>query len=474
MLAVPLQAAELEPNMDLLVFDPVPITLDAPAPSAGTSATPYHATELLQLPRDQPKSVLEVLQGKSAGTDEAETTPPDITLMEARLKQQESKGNSYDKAQAESMMELAGAYERLGDYDKALPLYERANHIIRINEGLYSLTQEPLLQRMIGNHIARGDIAAADQAQHYLFYIRSKVYGRDSLDLVPALQDLAQWNVTAYRMESLSGPVVASTITSDKPRQAIQQKNSYYDQMVARLEHLRIAHEINSSLVQLLQSKGDQRLPHAEYQLASTNFLYTRMLTTINPMLGDSFGDATFNWGMQEYRSSFSDGRKALERRLKLLSSTPGVSLEDQTKARLDLMDWMIATDNRSDLRELAEAAYQQYLAAAGSAEEANKFFEPLLPVAVPTFVIFANTRSSLGIPDTTALQYRGHIDVEFDLSALGDTTNVAVLDKSPDTPARVTETLLRTLRRGQFRPHLHEGKVAAHKDIRVRYYYTW
>lgn len=472
--SLPVLAAELEPIMDLLVFDAVPLRIDSQKSASSNDTSPYQATELQPLPRENPKKIIDLLQRSAAAQTGDDNSPPDVALIEGKLKQQEAKGNSFDKGQAEALMELANAYEKSGNYTKALSLYERVNHIIRIDEGLYSLGQEPVLQRMIGNHIARGDLAAADQTQQYLFYLRSKTYGRNSLSLVPALQDLAMWNVAAYRMASMISPPAVSANSAEKSKPSAPAKNSYYDQLISRLDHLRAAHEINNALVQMLQKQGDQRLPQAEYQFASTNFLYTRMLTTVNPMMGDSFGEASFYWGTQEYRSNFSDGRKALEQRLKLLTSTPGVSVEEQTHARLDLIDWMIATNNRSDLRELAENTYQQYIAATGDTPEAKQVFDPLLPVAVPTFVVQANTRSSLGIPETAALEYRGHIDVEFDLSPLGDTTNITVLNKTNDTPTKVTETLLRSIRRGQFRPHLHDGKIAAHKDIRVRYYYTW
>jgi hypothetical protein len=96
------------------------------------------------------------------------------------------------------------------------------------------------------------------------------------------------------------------------------------------------------------------------------------------------------------------------------------------------------------------------------------------LPVQLPTFVYFPYTRTSLGIAPDAALEYRGYVDMQFDIALTGESGSPRVLYQTPDTPGRLIDLLTRSLRRSQFRPHIADGKMVPQEGLTIRYYYTY
>ncbi|HTQ98514.1 MAG TPA: hypothetical protein VMH83_00930 [Candidatus Acidoferrum sp.] len=472
-------------RFDLLVFDPVPLDVTATTVTATavTATTPpvdakpnalpavLEATELATVPREQALPIKLVAEqiAKQSVTITKKVSPDDIAKLEERLNQQEQAGDAFAKPMAETLMDLAADYESTGNYTKSLAMYERANQIVRINKGLFSLDQEPLIRHMIDNHLAQGDIAAADASQAYLFYLRTKAYGRNTPEIIPALQELAQWNITAYRMEAPMPQTPAGEGLTEHPVLVSS------DQMVTRLNHLKTANELHTTVVQMLDKPGasTSALSQAEYQFAISNFLFTRMVLSLYPLMNENFADNAAIMGMQDYHSSYADGRTALENRISQLEQSKATPA-DLAHARVDLADWLIATHTRDTLKDALESAYKDYAASGADVGTLDRLFNPPMPAQVPAFLIYANSRRSLAIPPETALEYRGHIDVEFSVNTLGEARSIKVLYQTPETPPQVSDTLLRSIRRNLFRPRIVDGKLMPYDNVDVRYYYTW
>src|SRR5690606_16912641 len=145
-------AQEESVNFDLLIFDAVPLAIQPAAPAADSAPAAdatYQATELATLPRSNPRSVAALVRlyanpvAPALADTPIDTSLVDVARYEAALKELEQKGDAYALQLTESLMDLATSYENSGDYVKALPLYERANHVTRVNHGLFSLEQVP-------------------------------------------------------------------------------------------------------------------------------------------------------------------------------------------------------------------------------------------------------------------------------------------------------------------------------------------
>lgn len=503
--ATPLIAADAL-NLDLLLFDPVPlaVVVDAGAQTAVTTPNPatpageeivstpapqppYRSQELQSLPSVNAQSIQLALANLavSSASSTADTLASDIARYEASFKELEQAGNAYARELPESLMSLADAYERAGDYLKALSLYERASHIIRVNEGLFTLSQETVVERMIGNYLARGDMVAADQQQEYLYYLRRKVHPHHSPELIEAMQDFAQWNVQAfqyYAFRPMAVPPTPAAGAEAEPPAAPPPPTAAAVAPAADIDEFRIQHLFNAQLIYqqisnlLLANFGitDPRLPDNELQLAVTNYLFATNVVARGGSAFDGMQQGFDSPDLSVRRFGYGEGRSSMERRVDYLRKTPDTPPEAIVRAQLDLIDWMIATRSRSDIQSVFAQAYKDYTESGATPEQVAALFHPALPASLPSIVPQRFTRASFGLPADTALQYRGFIDVSFRVNKIGESMSPELLYQSPDTPNEVAETLLRSIRRAQFRPRMVDGKLVDDDSVTARYYYTY
>lgn len=111
----------------------------------------------------------------------------------------ESEEGAYSSALAEQLLSLGLSLQSNGSHEQAVGAFKRGVHLTRINNGLYSADQIPLLQGEITSHIALGQYAEADERQHYLYrvQVRSMVSG---LSRAQAFVQQADWQYNAYML----------------------------------------------------------------------------------------------------------------------------------------------------------------------------------------------------------------------------------------------------------------------------------
>jgi hypothetical protein len=86
----------------------------------------------------------------------------------------EEQGGPYSDALAEPLEGLGRHYRQNGDLAQALVLYRRALHVVRVNDGLYSERQMPILRELLGVYRDSGEVQALDDRYDYYF----RLYGR--------------------------------------------------------------------------------------------------------------------------------------------------------------------------------------------------------------------------------------------------------------------------------------------------------
>ena len=90
-----------------------------------------------------------------------------------QIQTRELSGGPYSDALAEPLSSLGNYYRDQGKFDEALDLYERALHLVRVNDGLYSERQIPLLRELLDTYRLAGDMQALDDRYEYFF----RLYG---------------------------------------------------------------------------------------------------------------------------------------------------------------------------------------------------------------------------------------------------------------------------------------------------------
>ena len=113
----------------------------------------------------------------------------------------EEEGGPYSDGLAEPLVSLGRYHRHNGDLQQAMLLYRRALHVVRINDGLYSERQAPILQAILETYRVSGDLQALDARYDYYF----RLYGNGK----PPYTDLRlratlaylRWQREALRLE---------------------------------------------------------------------------------------------------------------------------------------------------------------------------------------------------------------------------------------------------------------------------------
>lgn len=120
-----------------------------------------------------------------------------LPRLEEQLQARELAAGPYAPTLAEPLIDLGSLYRRAGDLDKSRQVYQRALHVVRINQGLYSDQQLPLLRQLLAVDRQRGDWQSLDQ--RYDYYLRASSM-TDADDHAPLLEYL-RWQRQALRLE---------------------------------------------------------------------------------------------------------------------------------------------------------------------------------------------------------------------------------------------------------------------------------
>jgi tetratricopeptide (TPR) repeat protein len=255
---------------------------DAPEPA---SATPANAA-------DTP------VENADAEADAKVPAPPPTPEQQRYLdavQALEAHGGAYDAALSEQLLGLGSAYQAAGRHAEAAEALARAAHITRVNEGLYSTSDLPILERLIESYSALGEWDGVGTSYQQMFQIHRRNYGESDERMLPALQRLSAWHLGAYLGDIGEDPI----------------------------NHLEAARNLYESSLGILQAKppgSDPRLPEALREKAIVDYYLASYVPTGSGGVSFSAGpsNAQQQAGPAYAITGFTAGRAALERVVEL------------------------------------------------------------------------------------------------------------------------------------------------------------
>jgi hypothetical protein len=383
----------------------------------------------------------------------------------------------YSPALLEPLTALIVLYQEEDEDALAAVAIERARQVIRVNQGLHTLEQTPLIVQLIRIEEARGNHREAwDLQQELLTLVRR--YPAD-VRIVPVLREVAarQMDVLDEYLDGHRPPQLylgcyyGGDCTGGQRRVVVQgmladAQRNYSDAIAVLLRHeLYDSEELRQLEMELLRGV---ELIHGIYSNGPTRqALFLRPLAELAGwdsahLTGLSPRPAESKRREMQYDNTYNRGRQILQRLYAYGVATEQPFLTQATAA-VQLADWdlLYAGNGRAvDAYEFAFAAAQN----AGIAQASiDALFAPEVPVVLPAF--HANPLASDETRDAT-----GHIDVVFSITKYGDGRAIDILDAvnaSPDQRERLV-TLIATSR---FRPRTTTGRFDGASRVIVRYY---
>ena len=415
-----------------------------------------------------------------------------------------SRDGPYAPELLEPLTRLGLLYQESEDYGLALVTLERAMHIVRVNDGLHSLEQIPLMRQLVRIERARGNDAAAwEREQELLTLLRRHP---DDIRTVPALREIAD-----EQME-----VLAAVLAGERPPEVVL--GCFYKQWPTRDEgtcnagtkrivvqgmlaeaQRNYADAIRVMLRQELYDSDDLRALELEVLrgVDLVRSLYYRGRAEPLPMVPGLIGAdaiepwrgrmapvaALANWDLPypdaqslaeddgrhvvtkqlQIMDPYHRGRQSLRRLYAYGAASSGSSLQ-QANAVVQMADWdLLYSHNGQAVESYGVALSMLEQTGSASAPMEEQLFAPSPPVVLPAFQPNPLARDETRAPT-------GHIDVAFEITKYGRGRAIEFLGDANATDA-AKQDLTVLIKNNRFRPRLMDGQLADAAPVKVRYY---
>lgn len=131
-------------------------------------------------------------------TQENRRTREIITELQARIQEEEATQDAFSNGIGELSYDLGNQLLKLNLLDEALSSFRRAEHLLRINHGLYALEQVPALEGMIQANMRLKDWEQVDEDMDRLIWLYSRNRSEGSAEYLNVLSNYAKYHLAAF------------------------------------------------------------------------------------------------------------------------------------------------------------------------------------------------------------------------------------------------------------------------------------
>lgn len=349
-------------------------------------------------------------------------------------------------------------YQESGDATLAAAAFARALEVMRINHGLYSLDQAPLIRRLINYEEGQGDFAAAwDLEKELLALARRNPGDMQTASIFHEVADKRMDVLRRYDAGEFPPQIVLGCYYNPLAFLGVVESSSCYSgqrsYVISSL--LREAQSYYLGAIEILQQQGlyaSDELRDLEMELVRGSYLYG--------------GQGIVSKPLRRSTSDVEVGRESLER-LASYEEERSAPLSSQANALVQVADWdlLYSRSRKADdsALQMYAQAYEQLEQEDAAKASIDRIFAPETPVVLPAFL--PNPLASVEPDEST-----GYIDVAFKVTKYGESRQVEVLDTTNATRA-ARGRLVRLIKGSLFRPRVTDGEFSDAAPIVMRYY---
>ena len=367
-----------------------------------------------------------------------------IAELEREIQAIESDEGPQSAELIDPLSSLGSIYQEAGEHLLATAAIERARHVVRVNAGLYSLEQAPLLRRLIQSADALGASETAWELEQELLRVAER--HPDTLQTAQILHETADRRIEIWmQYSSLALIEFAAALGCDERTLDYRLPQGGPEPGCPTGIPFDAENYYLHSLYILLQnepSASDDR-----------PIVLRKILRTIYIYLGDNFAIARGDRALRDFLAYQAKNAEPLLARVDTL---------------VQIADWGLLHSSYRKSDELVLTVYQQaydLLEARPAGDAAlEQFFAPATPVVLPSFL--DNQLVSEQTQATT-----GYVDIGFQITKYGEARDVEILDSTSNATRANEQRLAQFVRRSRFRPRVTNGQLTDSDQIVVRYY---
>ena len=375
------------------------------------------------------------------------------TSVAAQIEDLQSSQGINSPALIDLLTNLGLIFREQGDADLAVAAFERARHIVRVNYGLSSFQEAPLVRQLVQIEEAKGNVAAAWDLEQELI---DMIYQRPGPRPVAAsmLREIADKRLDVLERYTAgkdfppqielgcyySGPPRSNAAIEPEPRSCRSGTSSSVKQ--ALYEEATGYYYDVMDMIRFSEGPSSDELPE----------LYMAVLRASYAARND----------LTEYQGN------GMLRRVYAHHVRYSAPLPVQMNALLQMADWDLLYASG---RKQNEAAFQAYEALHDRLVQKglepsfiDEIFSPRVPIVLPTFapsrLVFGEAPGSLG-----------YLDVAFEITKYGEGKSVEILDTSTNKTEAARRQIRDLIQWARFRPRMANGAFEDPSRVVVRYY---
>ena len=369
--------------------------------------------------------------------DVAADSADDLTkITEPLLKSiadEEARNGPYSAKLIELLTSLGLAYQESGEDVLAVTVLDRALYVKKVNEGLFSIDQVALLERLIASEIAIGQVATAEELRGRLLELaRRNLSDARSASI---FREAAELEVDRYETYLREGLPPAFTIGDPLARQrsaaaGVWRARRLYNEAIWALT-------VNPKEHQAELAELEEGLARTYYLEASNRNRWYQ-----------GVDDPLYGLGLVSY-----------QRRVGYTgAASPGETV-DYARALVELADWsLLFSRNGTAVKRYAQA-YSLLVEQRVSETSIQEFFPTNTPVFLPTF-------APPPLDGAVVAGSSDYVDVDFEIGKYGQPRKVTIVTVAGPDAEAISKQLAAAIGGGRFRPS--PGSDGA--EYRLRY----
>ena len=409
--------------------------------------------------------------------DYADSDGASIEAYEQSIATTELAGGPFAPDLLEQFLALGELHQQQGDHEAALAAFDKADYISRINNGLYSPSQFAIVENMIESHLANGELQEAGNKQRYLLMLHEQQYGTNSLEVVPALARVGDWNFEQFYRQ-LALPNVVFSFSSGPTSGFGNRGQSPRAMAFGSLFQSQLSYWRAISIILNNGEYSDPRLRDLENKLIETSFLASNrdgMMRNPDFYLAQrsAYTGTRIQRSVRPNSQYFFAGRSAYERLMAYHLLTPGTDAVAMAQTLIALGDWNLLFDRQSSALRTYRQAHDFLVANKVPRTVIDALFSPTMPQQLPAMTPLPHSRAKFGIAPDATVAWDGYVDVSFRISRFGHAGHFEVLGSSGELTRDLKERLRRLVRGSPFRPRFVDGDLAREDTVKLRYYFA-
>lgn len=373
-----------------------------------------------------------------------------IQNYEQMIAQLESSGGVYQAQLAEVLSGLGSSYQSLQRHTDAIAVFQRALHITRVNDGLYSLNQIAILEKLIESNSKLKDWENLNKNYHNLYWISKRHYGENNPQLLALIERIGRWHLHAYELQ----PKAES------------------------FSHLLEAEQLYNKAVEVIERQNGQqdiRLINDLYGIALTNYQIAAEVSNSEDFenIRTGYRDTSRTRRLlQEEQArqdliiqSFIKGRNAMNQIVDIHANNPILPVDTHAMALTHLGDWFLLFNKRDSAAQTYDQAYQLLHNEGIDQKSIDQLFGQ--PRTLPAIRLPVQKEDDI-MPENPA-----YVLASFDVSASGKAQNIQIIESNPSDDVSHQRRAKRSIAATRFRPRYENGKPVITTGVSLRYVFT-